>query len=405
MKFWLTLVTGVVIITVISTSMYVINPEMGGKKPIIDPPKLPEQKAPPFDAPKRLEERSNLPQHFKGETVFPITNTGTEPLELVPDKPNCTCAALELSTGEGKDHQYLRLIARDDGRRQARLRTRDLDRRHEVPGAATWREGQTGSQMGYQGPARQGSTSMVPLRTAEGWPLVKFRVVLDIHQDVVLVPRHVQLGQLTAGTPASGSVVVYSVVDEKLEVLSIKTSSKSLEATKEPLTPTQLAEFKAKSGYKINMRLSGKLPVGHLHQTVEIKTNRARVPIVRATLYGQVSGTIDMTPSRVNFRRINGAKAHSKKVHIFVRDLKAKDLLKVGKIEPKFLQAKIEKQARSKTEWILTVTVPDDAPAGTFRGNVTVENKQGETKLNVRVDANIIDAGLPVSSSASSAGG
>lgn len=353
MKFWFTVIGGIVVVTAISTAVYVYNPEMQTAQPVTVKPEpvisgdLP--KAVVADGPKKT--MGKVPQLFKSKSVFEIKNDGQAPLELTPGQPNCTCAGIEVAK--------LKLLPGES-----------------TPVTVSW---DTKERVGE-------FTVNAPVATNDPFNKnIAFQVSVDVQQDIKWDPANVNFATISEGKQATQPLRIFSTIHDDLKISEPALSSKSIQAKVEPLSAEELKQLEAKSGAKVTFTVDGTLPVGHFFEKFNFATNLERAPLRSVDIVGDVEGKMVMTPNRVDFGPIVQGQAHERKIEIFAKGLAADDVLKIETIDPKFVTAELVNDPAFKVLWRLKVTVPDNAPGGTFSGYISIADKAGNRKLNLPI--------------------
>jgi hypothetical protein len=387
MRFWLTVVVGIALVTAVSTAIYVYNPELQIRKEqttvVAD---AASGEAAPKAVPDALEKtEQNLPQMHEGQTVFEIRNDGKTDLSLRPEIPNCTCVSSEIRrTKSDGTIEFVKLVG-------PKSKSEYFN----------WEASEKGRQFVYLEPGQTGKfivawkTEMkmgkdvvrAPLRTNDPVKRLDFRVVLDIKPDVLAEPRIVEFGHLDEGGKAELSTLVYSTIRSDLTLSDIATSAKSLHAKIEPIPPDDAKRLTAKSGGKLVIWTDGTQPVGPFYERVTLKTNIRNNAPLEIGVTGDVTGKIEVAPSnRVDFKIVAlDENERQERRDIFARGLPPGTHLRVDEVEPKFLAVQLNKDPKIKTLWTLTIAVPRDARPGEFKGNIGICDQAGNRKLNISV--------------------
>ena len=402
MRFWITIVIGIVVVTALSTVMFVSNPDMQQRPPRAAEPASTQlsgdhPKAVTDTMEKKLE---NLPQAHQGKTSFEISNGGKAVLTLVPLKPSCTCAAIELVKETAQGKEFIRLKSNKDsgsGGFRTQVSREDLSEIQLAPGE------KAECRVEYDTRSRLGRYSIAaPVRTND--PLKKqinFRLLLEVMRDVIVEPANLVFGRLSEGRPAKSTVWIYSTIHDNLQISDLTVSSKLLKVDTKSATPEELKKLpEAKSACKVIVSTDGTLPVGLLQERFTFKTNIERVAELSVGLSGTVEGKMVVTPSRLNFRVVDAQSTPSVKANIFARGLPEGQELVVAKIEPAYVTAQLQRDQIHKNLWRLTVKLAPKAENGSFKGLISIHDTADKPRLSIPVEGIVRGGVLPAEVSA-----
>ena len=390
MKFWLTVVVGVVVVTGVGTVLFVSTPNMQTFAEVdaqSGEPSSPEG-LPKTVVEKTSDEVGKVAQMHEGESEFVIRNGGAAPLTLKPSKPSCTCAAVTVETaGDQGERQFIKLTS-VDGTPPKWLTERSSDDLAFVslaPGKSARIIVQWDSKQ------RVGKYSVhAVIRTND--PLKKsvaFTVKLDVERDIEIKPPTLRLGNVTEGKETQRTVYIFSSVHENLELAKTRFSSKTFTVATEPLVPEELKELDAKSGVKVHVTFSGRMPIGYFREAFRFESSTEPGKERLIPIEGHLAGRITLSPRGVRFGVVARGAKHERQVQIFAKGMAEGEQLVIGSIEPEFLEAKIVKDDRLKIRWLLTVTTPVDAPAGLFKGAISISDQDGVKRINLPVNGTI----------------
>lgn len=370
MRFWVSVVIGIVIVTGLSTALYVGNPDLSRRReqPVTVTP-VDTANSPKVVAPILEETVDNVAQYKEGESVFKISNQGVGRLDLKAGKPSCTCVGVSFRKEK---------MTGDDSEVRIYLE----------PGESAE------FVVGWKSEDRMGSVRVdAPVLTND--PVRKtlpFAVKLNVVPDIYQQPEYINFGTMAQGSSATRDAVMISTIQDGVEFTPDAVSER-FEVKVEPLKPEEMQEAKAKSGCRVFVTAKGPFPVGDFFDAVAIKTNLQRTPVVYVRVTGEVEGQFQMTPSRIDFGTVVDKSSAERKVQIFAKGLEEDRQLVVGEVSPAFLKVTLEKDPKLKVLWRLTVQVPEDAPVGQFRGRVAVDDSTGANRLSLSVTGSVSGAG------------
>lgn len=370
MRFWVTVVFGIVVITGLSTVLYVANPELARKReapltaPAVDPSKSPQAVALTVE-----ETIDNVPQYKEGETVFKITNEGVGRLDLKAGKPSCTCVGVkfrkEKETAEDSDVRVY------------------LD-----PGESAE------FVVGWKSEDRMGGVRVdAPVYTND--PLRKqlpFAIKLNVVPDFYQRPEYIDFGVMGEKTPVTREALLFSTIQDNFEV-TLEEPRDRFDVRVEPLKEEELEKVKGKAGFRVFVTAKGPFPVGDFFDSIALATNLKRTPVVYVRLTGEVEGQFQMTPTRIDFGAVVDPATSEKKVQIFAKGLEEGRELVVGEVIPPYLEATLEKDPKLKVLWRLNVRVAKDAPVGQFRGRIAIDDSAGDKRLTLGVSGSVSGSG------------
>lgn len=381
MRFWLTVILGAVVVTAISTTLYFLSPEISSesKTAVVDSDTsvAPKGKIPKVVAEQTQEERSAVPQEFTGESRFVLRNAGEAPLSLRLGNKSCTCVEFRFEgNGASKQSDQAATVAPGDS----------------VQAVLGWK---TEHKVGRNG-LNAVITTNDPLKQQ-----VTLVVTLNIERDLIVGPDVLNFGELTEGAKASQSCLILAPLQEKVQFTDPVPTLPQFRASITPLSPEELTKQKAKSGVKLTVDVDGMLPVGDLLERVEVKTTSTRVPRIGVPIMAYVRGKIDATPNRIDFGVVSGSHSKVQKVSISARGLPPERSLKVLSHDPSFLKVRLTKDPKLRVIWRLEVEIPAGAPAGEFKGQVSIGDDQGAKRLNLAVKGTVTGIPIPVAQATS----
>ena len=380
MKFWLTVIVGVVVVALVSTYFTVVSPSAvpttapKSKTELIDPSAMAVAEV--VDG-KMEFVHEGLGQNQQGQDIFKIKNAGVAPLVVTPMKPTCICTDMFLSEREPKVDEPPPTLDRQ-------RMDFTVEPGKVVNVVARWN---TKGKL-----SKQDVTIPVSLQNDPRKRELQFRIKLDIHKEIVQSVETLEFGMLKEGQTATRSATITSLIRDKFEIAKLEPSSKSFNAKAIPLTPNELKAAGAKSGYRIEVSNDGKNPVGSILDVVdaEIKSPTT-TERVRFNLNGLVLGEIQTDPegALVDFREITRDTYKPKTIRIFALKMNEGDSFRVGTVKPAgTVAAKIEKNPKVPKGggWILTVEIPPTAPGGPIEnGSISIVDSTGRERLVFRV--------------------
>lgn len=365
MRFWITVVVGIFIVAAGSTLIYVVNPDMqrtAGPNVEIAVETADPANAPKAVAPVMEESKEDVPQLQKGESTFKITNEGTARLDLKVGKPSCTCVGAALRKPK---------MNADDSEGQVFLEPGE-----SADFIVLWDTQDRVGPFGIEAPV---------ITNDPAKKTMTFAVRLQVVPDLLYEPEYLNFGVLSQGQEAERNLYIFSAVRDDVIISEPRASSPTFETTVIPLAEEELRDGKIKSGARIQIKLKANGPVGEFMETVYFKTNLQRMPNALARMTGRIEGAFQMTPSRIDFGSVSGKSPVGYKVQIFAKGLEDGRTLEVGEVHPPFLKATIEKDPKLKVLWRLKVELPAGARGGPFVGQVSVNDSEGNRRLNLGV--------------------
>lgn len=308
---------------------------------------------------------------------FRVRNEGTAPLSLIAGDTSCKCTLSSVAS---------RIVR---------------------PGEATtvtlaWNSGRT----------REFYRQYAVIRTNDPRrPEIELGVRGKVRREFAASAQEVAFPDIEPGEPAERKIAVFSQVWAHLELEAITTDVDDLTWTIEPLTPLQLEELHAQSGFAVAIRVSGDRPSGYFTGILRITLRPKADPRVaeppdsatggdalaevdsakpvalegelqRANIEVSVRGKVLLPVSlygpavhAVDGIRIGAVpigEAKTTKVLVKVRGSRQPAYLRVGSLTPDFLQATISKTSKAGF-YELVVEVPAGAPQRSFSGELAGE--------------------------------
>lgn len=364
MKFWITMIVGIVVITALSTALYIGNPDLQ-QRPNLQTAEAPVDQGPRPKAvvPENKRTLENLPQLYHGTVRFEIRNDGEAELRLNDTKqPSCSCATTSLeksvlAPGEKTDYVI-------------DFNTKDKTGPFAVTAGVMTNDPKT--------------------------PRLEFAVQMIIYPDIMVQPTTLEFGLVTEGKRTERPVFVFSTIRDDVKVNEVAISNKAFKSELEPLTPEELASLKAKSGVKAKLIIDDFLPVGPFTERIQFRTNNEKFPARSIDATGTVEGKLQAAPKDIDFGATTGSTAQEDVVQIFGRGLQDGEELKLGEVTPSFLKVELVKDPNYKA-WKLIARLPSDAPAGAYTGSVAIVDQKGIKRLILPVKATVGES-IPVGS-------
>ncbi|HVJ81381.1 MAG TPA: hypothetical protein VNC50_09965 [Planctomycetia bacterium] len=375
MKFWLTVILGVIVISAGTATMLVLNPNMRRSNQLaeIDPSEksnAPQGRAVPEGA---MEHKLGVvAQHKEGQVVYKIKNEGEAPLQLDAGQTTCTCTSLFLDKREWK--------LSDPPPEKETMRRVILQPKEIGYVMARWA---SKDKLGLQNVG-------IPIGTSDPKQrAIHFKLSLDIYQELMLTPASLDFA-LEEGESANRYVDLLSVLRDKVEAKDLQITVPFLTARVGQTPKETLQKHSAKSGVRIYVDANGKQPVGSFTEylTFMATTSAGTKEERRVPINGVVAGEIFHTLERssFDFREITLATYKPKEARIFAKRLKDGEILKVGETAPNFVKATIAPHPEYPKAWTLRVEISPDAPEGKIEnGKITVLDGKGNQKLFLKV--------------------
>lgn len=386
MKFWLTVVVGILVVTGGTTALLVLSPTMQPTAP--KAAKKSESEAANLENAPKAEVEGPLEVNHeyvtKGEEgieVFKIKNEGKSTLVLTPQRATCQCT-----------HLFIRDHVPGPNEKLPNIQEEHADHKVE-PGKigyviAKW------STKDKDGKQNVG----VPISTNDPRKfMISFRINLDIHKEFVPSSDLIVLGDMEEGQSRSASATIISLTRPNFEIDHFDVGSKWLKVSAEPLTPDEVKSAKAKAGYRIKVVNDPKMPVGAIEEPIvaHLKSTKSNEAL-RFTLKGRIWGDFDTQPEGVvvDFKEVTADTYRPRKIFVYAKKLDDSETLRVGTVKPEnTIDAKIEKAANGK-RWTLTVSIKPNAPGGNIQnGSVALVDSTGRERLVFRV-IGLIDPGF-----------
>jgi len=375
MKFWLTVIVGVVVVAAGSTALMVLSPSTTPTATQPETVPVDPEKQPVAEVVGAQEvSHANLGPQQAGQDVFKIRNgSKTVPLVLTPMKPTCQCTDMYLSDREPSPSEK----APDLEHQRADYK---LNPGETVYVVARWN---TKEKLGKQ-------NVTVPVRTNDPrkWE-IPFRINLDIHQEIVVSSDKIPLGWVDEGQIKTASVTITSLIRDKLEVEKIETATNGVTAKASPMTPEELKSAGAKSGQRIVIENTGRNPVGSLDDVVAVSLKTgAGTKQVHVAVTGEVVGDLTTEPpgSTIDFKDVTADTHKPRFVKIFARALKDSESLRIGTVKPaEVLTANLEKNPKFNG-WDMKVEIKPNAPGGVINnGSISIVDSKGRERLLLKV--------------------
>lgn len=412
MRFWITTIVGIFVISGLSAALYIWNPEtFTSTTKVYRPERLDAftgQNLPRLEFDQQLIDVPDVSQFTTGETRFPVRNEGESELHLRLGSKSCTCAAIRLE----KDGKVLARFAKAK-------ELEDAAKQKEKEENPAERDKITDAVLGE---GNVNPTSVVALKPGEKadfvieWDTkdttgtkqiggeifsndprserrsVMFDVRLAVIPELLLKPQYFSFGQLRDDQKREESLAIFSMANDDLQVEVLSSSHPALSVDLRPMTEEEKKSYQAKSGFVATATVLGKLPVGDFNERVMIKTNVREQAELSLSAMGIVDGLFEVHPGRVDFGTIPHQNEHKQKVSISSRGLPEGEILAVDEknISPDFVRASIRRHEDSQQVWILDIVAQPTGGVGKFHGVVPIVNSKGEELIRVAITGTLV---------------
>ncbi len=223
------------------------------------------------------------------------------------------------------------------------------------------------------------------------------RVELTVHGTVVatagLEPQQFDFGRIHVGDPAKATALLTSMDRESFQ-LTVEPPTESdgrplLTAETSPLSADELPDG-AKSGYRITLTASDRLPIGFFLESVTLKTDLKGMELIRPFAQAQVEGdfsirgqSFNQEMSLLNLGVIPSSEGKISKLLVVLRGEHADDLeMEVESVDPPEIEvrlAEIEHPKPGLAHVKMEVRIPPGAPPIVRLGNDLSDD--GEVRL------------------------
>jgi hypothetical protein len=205
---------------------------------------------------------------------------------------------------------------------------------------------------------------------------------------------YLDFDNLQPGQPAERTVKVFSTKLDDFK-LHVQTVPAGLEVATEALTPGEIVDdVKARSGYRLVLKTTNKLPAGSFRDELVFAVtlpDETEPKTLKLPVYVTVNnGLCAVTPSKVHFTcaRVTEGDRKNVRVQFFVPS--EKDRVEIVRVEPAFLTVS-QPMELTRGTWQFAVTLPaGNAEAARwqadgFEGKVVFHTRDGSPEVSVRV--------------------
>ena len=364
MKFWITAVVGVLVVTGVMTAAWVANPDSAARPPkpkevvVVKKEERPER-APALAFDKQLKDIGVQPQNKQDATDFVITNTGKSPLTLAETgNYSCQCS---------KDKSGLSRGIVPPG--ESATFSLAWDTKERTTNFAVWGELKTND----------------PVQ-----PLIRFQAAMQVTAELLLAPEGLDFGTVNAGQTREESTMLFTRLHDAFEVQGVEVSNSAIQVDHRPMTEEEKAAVGAKAGYRLAAKLVEALPVGPFFESIALKTDLegARSRTVRVA--GIMRGEITVQPDRISFVNADASRRPTAKVNVFATGLPDEVALSLGEHTPPWLDVQVQRDERFPKLYRVTAEVPPDAPTGKLNGGIALKDQDGKVHVNIAVGGLIL---------------
>jgi hypothetical protein len=231
----------------------------------------------------------------------------------------------------------------------------------------------------------------VPVRTNDPRNRqITFTIRLDVQKEIMASSEVMNFGPLNEGTKTERSVILSSLIRDKIEVIGKQFNDKHFDVRIEPLTPDELKQMNVKSGLRILGATKGNNPVGSFMERLmlNIKTSTSK-EVVGIMMTGAIMGDIMCDPSEtiLDFKEVTKLTHKPITRRVFARNLKDGESLKLGSAKPdNTVQVTFERKNPKLKMWELKVSVKPTANPGKIEdGVISIVDQTGRERLIFRV--------------------
>lgn len=188
-----------------------------------------------------------------------------------------------------------------------------------------------------------------------------------------------QVNKFNDDDPMTFTGIIVSPLAEEFQIADYTSSSDALTAEFEPLTPEELKEHGAKSGYRVNGTISGKTPIGKFRELFTINTDLAGGRDLAVYLSGFFPGPFSIIGKNwmgsemlLRLGRIRASEGKTATLSLFTPRRDEPMEFQVQEADPAFLELKVERDesfdVAARERYLMTFTVPPGSQVGSWSG-------------------------------------
>jgi hypothetical protein len=215
-----------------------------------------------------------------------------------------------------------------------------------------------------------------------------------VHNPVMVLPppqeNTIALGLISNDEPTKSSIAVFSPNRPELKLKKIVTSKPDLIEIKPiALSQTELAQIKAKGGYRVTLEIKPGLPQGSLREELIIETDHPDQPRLQYTLTGTVTGPISVIPASLSMVTVSGKKGGRSELTLLVREGRSTGFTITHKPEKVEVSLEPNETPTLKGRYRLTVTVPPGSPAFQVADEIVLKTDHPRVK-ELRIPVSVV---------------
>jgi len=193
-------------------------------------------------------------------------------------------------------------------------------------------------------------------------PMYKLTITGVVKEEVVVIPRKLNISEILYGNGLKRSLSVKSIVDPMFEISKIESTN--------PDIVTSIEKEKEKKEYTIEVSLSKKAKLGRFNSKIVLYTNSKNMEKVTIPVFGRIVGDISVYPPRISCGIV--PQEEEKQVSVFATAYN--ENVNIDRIEafPEFLTANISKKEDNMKTYKISVTLKKNAPVGRFTGGLKI---------------------------------
>ncbi len=219
-----------------------------------------------------------------------------------------------------------------------------------------------------------------------GFSKISVPMSANVLRKDILSERSVDFGIFQKNSPKTVNLWLTCHKQKDFQLLEVLSSSSDF--TTSFLEEAQVEGFfpGTQRGYKITITPQSNVPYGRHRGKIILKTNISGSESIEVPLWAYVQGEISTVPDYVSFGLLRPGKEREKRITVYHNKMKKFKVMKVESSLP-FVRGEIKETIPEKYYYLyLTISVPDDAQTGEFRGTINVHTDYpGQTIAPIQV--------------------
>ncbi len=224
-------------------------------------------------------------------------------------------------------------------------------------------------------------------------PALEFVADGTVRPSVVLYPPEPTINYLDISNDQDdhhGSILLYSPDQPDIKITQLVSSRPGqVVVTEEPMSAEDCKAFNVEKGLRINIDVTGEMPLGIFREQVVVKTDHPKQPELKLTVAGRMVGPISSQFDRMRLSPVHSSLGETKSMMLTVRGLRPTTFEVVRKPDNVEVAVTSSDPSGPGGQYLLTVKVPPGMPPGIIEQQIVLKTdhpKASEIKIPIDIE-------------------